>query len=244
MLLQIANRYSLPNYHTAANKETFRVKGQAQYIDYLDNITGPQGRGHWTLSTNHLAPNNPAPQIWCTWEGAYRIQDAVLMQDYPPPTGANGKARIGIPTYPVTLLWYPKIRQDSDSWSLSSFSWAMAEKSLLPAKGSSPGLQPCPSPPRDPAAAAAAPPEAPPAPRAPVKTAANGKAKEAHKRQISQAIPRNERDNGELSRPNVAPASSRSTQEGTQAGAREGAQEGTQEGTRKSVRARKPKSRS
>jgi hypothetical protein len=98
-----------------ALKETFRAKGQAQYIDYLDNITGPQGRGHWTLSTNHLAPNNPAPQIWCTWEGAYRIQDAVLMQDYPPPTGANGKARAGIPTYPVTLLWYPRIRQDSDS---------------------------------------------------------------------------------------------------------------------------------
>jgi hypothetical protein len=51
-----------------ALKETFRAKGQAQYIDYLNNITAPQGRGHWTLSTNHLAPNNPAPQIWCTWE--------------------------------------------------------------------------------------------------------------------------------------------------------------------------------
>jgi hypothetical protein len=46
-----------------ALKETFRTKGQAQYINYLNNITGPQGRGHWTLSTNHLAPNNPAPQI-------------------------------------------------------------------------------------------------------------------------------------------------------------------------------------
>ena len=157
MLLQIANCYSLP-------KETFRAKGQAQYIDYLDNITGPQGRGHWTLSTNHLAPNNPAPQIWCTWEGAYRIQDAVLMQDYPPPTGANGKAGAGIPTYPVTLLWYPRIRQDSDSWSLSSFSWAMAEKSLLPAKGSSPGFQPYSSPLGYPTAAAAAPQEASPLP--------------------------------------------------------------------------------
>jgi hypothetical protein len=73
-------------------------KGQALYIDYLDNITGPQGRGHWTLSTNHLTPNNPAPPIWCTWEGVYRIHDAVLMQDYPLPTGANGKAHTGIPT--------------------------------------------------------------------------------------------------------------------------------------------------
>ena len=137
------------------------------------------------------------------------------MQDYPPPTGANGKARAGIPTYPVTLLWYPRIRQDSDSWSLSSFSWAVAEESLLPAKGSSPGVQRYPSTPGGPTAAAAAPPEAPPAPPAPVNTAANGKAKEAHKRQISQAIPRNERDNGELSRPEAAPASSRSTQGGT-----------------------------
>jgi hypothetical protein len=124
------------------------------------------------------------------------------MQDYPPPTGTNGKARTGIPTYPVTLLWYPRIRQDSDTWSLSSFSWVMAEKSLLPAKGSSP-------PPECLTATASVPPEAPPAPSAPVKTAANYKAKEAHKRQISQAIPRNEHDNGELSRPEAAP------QEGT-----------------------------
>jgi hypothetical protein len=181
-----------------ALKETFRAKGQAQYIDYLDNITGPQGRGHWILSTNHLALNNLAPQIWCTWESAYRIQDAVLMQDYPPSTGANGKARAGIPTYPVTLLWYPRIRQDLDSWSLSSFSWAVAEESLLPAKGSSPGFQRYSPPPGGPTAAAAAPPQAPRAPPTPVKTAANGKAKEAHKRQISQAIPRNEHDNGFL----------------------------------------------
>ena len=104
-----------------ALKETFRAKGQAQYIDYFNGITGPQGRGHWTLSTNHLAPNNPTSQIRCTWEGAYHIQDAVLMQDYPPPTGANGKARTGIPTYPVTLLWYPRICQDSGLWGLSGF---------------------------------------------------------------------------------------------------------------------------
>ena len=85
--------------------------------------------------------------------------------------------------------------------------------------------------PGGPTTAVAAPPEAPPAPSASVKTAAIGKAKEAHKRQISQAIPRSERDNGELSRPEAAPASSRSTQGGTQ------------EGTRKSVRARKSQKR-
>jgi len=109
MLLQIANCYTYPTTTQLANKETFRAKGQAQYIDYLDNITRPQGRGHWTLSTNHLAPNNPTSQIRCTWEGAYHIQDAVLMQDYPPPTGANGKAVQVSPTYPMTLLWYPRI---------------------------------------------------------------------------------------------------------------------------------------
>jgi hypothetical protein len=161
------------------------------------------------------------------------------MQDYPPPLGAsgasvaNGKARAGISTYPVTLLWYPRIRPDSDSWSLSSFSWAMAEESLLPAKGSSPEFQRYSPPLGGPTAAAA--PEAPPAPSTSVKTAANGKAKVAHKRQISQAIPRNERDNGELSQPGAAAASSRSIEGGTQ--------EGTQEGTRKSVRARKPMTR-
>ena len=101
-----------------ALKETFRAKGQAQYIDYLNSITG---RGYWTLSTNHLAPNNPAPQIWCTWESAYSIQGAVLMHDYPPPLGANGKARAGIPTYPMTLLWYPRIRLDPDSWEFEQF---------------------------------------------------------------------------------------------------------------------------
>ena len=46
-----------------ALKETFRAKGQTQYLDYLNNITGPQGRSHWTLSTNHLALNNPASHI-------------------------------------------------------------------------------------------------------------------------------------------------------------------------------------
>jgi hypothetical protein len=46
-------------------KETFRAQGQGQYIDFLDHITKPQGKGDWTFSTNHLDPNNPAPQLWC-----------------------------------------------------------------------------------------------------------------------------------------------------------------------------------
>ena len=133
------------------------------------------------------------------------------MQDYPSPIGTNGKARAGIPTYLVTLLWYPRIRKLSDSWSLGSCEWAMAEESLLPARGLSPGFQ-----------RYSLPPEVPTVPAASttVNTAKISKAMGAHKRQISEAIPRNERENGELSRPGAALVS--------------------QEGTRKSVRARKP----
>jgi hypothetical protein len=83
-------------------------KGQGQYIDYLDNNTGPQGRGHWTLSANHLSPNNPAPQIWYTWKGTYRIHDAVLMQDYPPPTGTNGQGSHRHPYLPCDPAMLPQ----------------------------------------------------------------------------------------------------------------------------------------
>jgi hypothetical protein len=224
-------------------KETFRAQGQAQYIDYFSSITKPEGHGHWTLSTNHLAPNHPAPQIWCTWEGAYCIQDAMKIQDYSSaPTGANGKAK-SILTYPVTLLWYPRIRKDSDGLSLSSWRWAVAEESLLPVRGSSPGFQ------RHPSISEAGWEEitGPPEPRNPAaKGKGKGKGKEkekvAHKRQISEAIPRNERDNGGLSRPEAAPARTQeSTQKGTQTAGQEAGQKGAQEGTRKSGRARKPK---
>jgi hypothetical protein len=222
-------------------KETFRAQGQAQYIDYLSNITKPEGHGHWTLSTNHLAPNHPAPQIWCTWEGAYCIQDAMKIQDYSSAlTGANGKAK-SIPTYPVTLLWYPRIMKDSDEFGLGSWRWAVAEESLLPARGSSPGFQ------RYPSISEAGREEIPrsPEPHNPAaKGKGKGKGKEkekvAHKRHISEAIPRNERDNGGLSRPEAAPAR---TQESTQEGTEAAGHEAGQEGARKSGRARKPKSR-
>jgi hypothetical protein len=83
----------------------YRKRGKLRTLITSITLPGLRGGGHWTLSTNHLTPNNPAPQIWCTWEGVYRIHDAVLIQDYPLPTGANGKAHTGIPTYPVTLPW-------------------------------------------------------------------------------------------------------------------------------------------
>jgi hypothetical protein len=170
------------------------------------------------------------------------------IQDYSSaPIGANGKAK-SILTYPVTLLWYPRIRKDSDELSLSSWRWAVAEESLLPARGSSPGFQRYPSISEAGLEEIAGPPE-PRNPAAKGKGKSKGKEKEkvAHKRQISEAIPRNERDNGGLSRPEAAPARiQESTQEGTQEGTRaagqEAGQKGAQAGTRKSGRARKPKS--
>jgi flagellar biosynthesis/type III secretory pathway protein FliH len=171
------------------------------------------------------------------------------MQDYPPPpTGANGKAK-GIPTYPVTLLWYPRIRRDSDPHSVGSWTIAIAQNTLLPARGSSPEYQRYTSISEAeweeiarPAASTGLPESVNPA----LNSKGKGKEKEkvAHKRQISEAIPRNERDNGGLSRPQAAPARTQEgTQEGTQGGTQAAGQEGTQKGTRKSVRARKPKSR-
>jgi len=47
------------------------AKDQAQFIPYVDGMTRPEGYGHWTLSTNHLDPKSPEPQLWCTWESEY-----------------------------------------------------------------------------------------------------------------------------------------------------------------------------
>jgi hypothetical protein len=68
--------------------------------------------------------------------------------------------------------------------------------------------------------------------RASTKRVPHGRASHERVSHVSQVIPRDERDNGELSQPEAAAASSRPIQGGTQ--------EGTQEGTRKSVRACKP----
>jgi len=66
----------------------------------------------------------------------------MAIQDYPPPpTRTNGKAK-GIPTYPVTLLWHPRIRRDSDPHSMGSWRITRAQNTLLPARGSSPEYVP------------------------------------------------------------------------------------------------------
>ena len=54
----------------------------------------------------------------------------------------------GITTYPVTLLWYPKM-QDPDSFTIGSDAYAFGDASLLPFRGSSPTfteLSPLPEP--------------------------------------------------------------------------------------------------
>jgi hypothetical protein len=50
-------------------KEMFQAQEQAQYINFLHHITKPVGKGSWTLSTNHLDPQTPAPWLWCSWKG-------------------------------------------------------------------------------------------------------------------------------------------------------------------------------
>jgi hypothetical protein len=103
--------------------------------------------------------------------------------------------------------------------------WPSADRSLLPTRGSSPTMTeifdsdglPFSENPLDMASA-----ETPNAPPAPTKKQAKGKGKGPHKRQISEAIPRAER---EVER---APVTAQVT---------------TQAETRKSARSRKPKSR-
>jgi hypothetical protein len=101
------------------------------------------------LANSHFSslpstPSFPLQTIsvsWCTWKNELCIQDAVSLQDYPPfEAGSNtgngkgkGKAR-AYPTYPVTLLWYPRMEK-TGSKSYGGYAWA--EESLLPG-GTSP----------------------------------------------------------------------------------------------------------
>jgi hypothetical protein len=180
-------------------KETFRAQGQAQYIDFLDHITKPQGKGDWTLSTNHLDPKNPAPQLWCTWKSELCIQDAVSLQDYPPFEASNnagngkgkGKAR-AYPTYPVTLLWYPRMEK-TDPKSYGGYAWA--EESLLPG-GIFPVITSYDDD-DDPVSVSELFARVDPTPMTTTTTAAG-----THKRQISEAVLRDERLNG----PETTPA--------------------------------------
>jgi hypothetical protein len=219
-------------------KETFRAQGQAQYINFLDHITKPQGKGDWTLSTNHLDPKNPAPQLWCTWKNELCIQDAVSLQDYPPFDVGNGTGKgkgkaLAIPTYPVTLLWYPQMEKTGPK-SHAGYAWA--EESLL-LGGTS--LLIISNDDDDDLVSVReffAREDPDPTSTAVTTTSAAG----THKRQISEAISREERSNG----PETIPAA---PQQQASGGAQEtqradrGAGTGVGDDTRKSTRARKPK---
>jgi hypothetical protein len=196
-------------------KDTLRSQGQSQFIPYFNTMTRPEGYGHWTLAANHLDAKSPAPQLWCTWEGEYTIQDIIALQDF--------KLAKGVTTYPVTLLWYLKM-QDPDSFTIGSDACAFGDASLLSARGSSPTFTELSLLPEPSEFIAAIGPTAVPAPPAPTEKQAKSKAKGPHKRQISEAIPRVERE--------VA----RVPQEATV--------KAVDDSLRKSTRPRKPKSRS
>ena len=99
----------------------------------------------------------------------------------------------GATTYPVTLLWYPKM-QDPDSLTIGSDAYAFGNASLLPVRGSSPTFTELSPFPELLELITTTGPVAVPVPPVPTKKQAKSKAKGLHKRQISEAIPRTERE--------------------------------------------------
>jgi hypothetical protein len=152
-------------------------------------------------------------------------------------------------TYPVTLCWYenpPKDNKDDDTLSWSSALFPKGDNDLLAGQSISQPASPSLSnldwldeefwvprgPPlsQPPAPVAAEAPVAPEAIPAPTPQAATPSKQGLHKRQISEAIPREERENERTEGPQVAQETLQQENEVTQA-------------TRKSQRARKPKRR-
>src|SRR5271155_5293298 len=115
----------------------------------------------------------------------------------------------------------------AEGWTVAiigSDSYAFGYASLLPALGSSPTFTELSSLPEPLELITAAGPTAVPAPPAPTKKQAKSKAKGPHKRQISETVPRTEREVARVPQ--------------------EAAAEAVDDGLRKSARPRKPKSRS
>ena len=161
------------------------------------------------------------------------------LQDYPFfETGGNtgngkgkGKARAH-PTYPVTLLWYPRMEKTGPK-SYGGYAWA--EESLLPG-GTSPLIISNDDDDDDLVSVRElfATEDPDPTLTAPTANPAAG----THKRQISEAVPREERPNGPETTP-AAPQQQASGGVQEAQGANTGA--GAVNDTRKSGRARKPK---
>jgi hypothetical protein len=167
-------------------KNTFRNTIQVQTISFFKKITQPDGHGHWLLASNHLNPEKPAPVLWTHWEGEYSIQDVIQMQGYRLPKGCI--------IYPGTLIWYPR-DNSPDRWSVSSPNWACGDNTIVPAPGMEEEWL------RNLRAEDDAMPEDPtPVPDDPLEEigeilASMSKGKEkAHKRTISEVIPREERE--------------------------------------------------
>jgi hypothetical protein len=169
-------------------KNTFRNTIQVQTIGFFKKITRPNGHGHWLLASNHLNPEKPAPLLWTHWEGEYSIQDVIQMQGYRLPKGCS--------TYPGTLIWYPRdVNLDLDRWSISSPNWACGDDTIVPEPGMEEEWL------RNLRAEDDTAPEDPsPVPDEPLEEieeilASTVRAKEkAHKRTISEVVPREERE--------------------------------------------------
>jgi hypothetical protein len=170
----------------------------------------------------------------------------VSLQNYPPfeagiSTGnGKGKGKVrAYPTYPVTLLWYPRMEKTGPK-SYGGYAWA--EESLLPG-GISPVI--IPNDDDDLVSVSDLFARADPAPTAATATAIP--AAGTHKRQISEAVPRDERPNRPETTPGAPPQQQASggAQEtpGANTSAGAGAGAGAANNTRKSGRARKPKRR-
>ena len=191
-------------------------QGEDQHLEYITRLCSPIANGKWLVSTNHLETKNPIPRIWSQWKDEILIGDALTRVDYPPVS----KKVTERPPYAVTLLWYPDQETDEPlpPHRARSVNTISTDELLEPTMETDEyflGLQAT----ARARAALEAPPETSEASEAtpvPTRSAADS----GHKRQISEAIPSNERANGTLE---------------------EGQTE--QEGSRRSARPRKPKLR-
>jgi hypothetical protein len=173
------------------------VRGFSLSLPHINARLNTDWNGKWALSANHLDGKNPIPKIWQPWAGARLITDALKDTDYLPPPKKAGPRR----SYEVTLLWCPDHPKSPPSASrrnsiisISSLDTLLSLRDVL-------GTRAPPSAPTMPETAttpAATVPEPAPEPAKPVpkpapKPAPKQAANRAHKRQISEAIPRNER---------------------------------------------------
>jgi hypothetical protein len=221
----------------------FKSSGYNLQLSHINALLDINGDGKWAVTTNWLDKKNPIPRYWQPWSGARLISDALKDTDYPALSKTAGPRQC----YEVTLLWCPEQSRRLSISSLESFS---SVRDLL-APQAPPGVAgPPPAMPETlaPPEVAGPPPAmpemvAPPAaaitedpPTARPKPAANT----AHKRQISEAIPRNERPIARQARPEPA---ERDAREDHQEGA-EGDAAADITTVRRSGRAPKPKQRS